>query len=285
MDNIEVRQANAVVTEIKMKYKAGFEKWFLLTSDHHWDNPKCDLKLLKRHHKEALERDAGIFCFGDLFCVMQGKYDKRSSKSDLREEHKKSNYLDTVIQTAVDWYKDYSANYILVSDGNHETAIVRKHETDILQRYVDLQNHTSKSNILKGLYSGYIVFRFEHESGGGRSNYKISYNHGYGGGGPVTKGVIQSNRKAVYIPDADLVVSGHVHERWMLEIPKERLDRDSLVPYIHTQTHLTLGTYKEEYLPHKGFHIEKGRPPKPLGGAWLRFYYKNGIKSELVFTD
>jgi hypothetical protein len=22
-----------------------------------------------------------------------------------------------------------------------------------------------------------------------------------------------------------------------------------------------------------GYHIEKGRPPKPLGGYWLEFYY------------
>ena len=284
MTDLNIKQVNPVVTEVKMKYKAGFEQWFLLTADHHWDNPKCDLDLLKRHHNEALERNAGIFCFGDLFCAMQGKYDKRSSKSDLRPEHTKGNYLDTLVTTAANWYSPFSKNYIVVSEGNHETAILRRHETDICQRMVDLTNSNSKSNIIKGLYSGYIVFRFEHESGGSRSNYKISFNHGYGGGGPVTKGVIQSNRKAVYIPDADLVVSGHVHERWILEIPKERLDAN-LTPYIHTQTHLTLGTYKEEYLPHKGFHIEKGRPPKPLGGAWLRFYYKNGIKSEIVFTD
>jgi hypothetical protein len=33
-----------------------------------------------------------------------------------------------------------------------------------------------------------------------------------------------------------------------------------------------LPTYKEEYGDGSGgYHIEKGRPPKPLGGAWLTF--------------
>lgn len=284
--NFEVKQVHPAVTEIRLKFKSGWSQDFLLTSDHHQDNPKCDRDLLLRHHKEALERKAGIFCFGDLFCGMQGKYDKRSNKSDLREEHKNGNYLDSLVNTGATLYAPYAKNYILMSDGNHETSIRRKHETDILQRLVDLINITEKTNIIKGKYSGYIVFRFEHESGGNRSSYIISYNHGYGGGGPVTKGVIQSNRKSVYIPDADLVVSGHVHERWMLESPKERLNTRTLEPYLWTQTHLTISTYKEEYLAHSGWHTERGGPPKPLGGAWLSFKYKNDkIIPSIVFTD
>jgi hypothetical protein len=33
------------------------------------------------------------------------------------------------------------------------------------------------------------------------------------------------------------------------------------------------GGYKDEHSPGDGFHIEKGREPKPLGACWLRFYY------------
>ena len=45
-----------------------------------------------------------------------------------------------------------------------------------------------------------------------------------------------------------------------------------MVHYIRT------GTYKDEYGEGAGgFHIERGRPPKPLGAVWLRFYLRSKI--------
>jgi hypothetical protein len=38
--------------------KPGWEQWYLLTSDAHWDAPECYLKLLHKHLMEAKERDA-----------------------------------------------------------------------------------------------------------------------------------------------------------------------------------------------------------------------------------
>lgn len=60
--------------------KAGWEQWVLLRSDVHHDNPKCDQKLEKKHLDQAKEYNAIIIDNGDLFCAMQGKYDKRASK-------------------------------------------------------------------------------------------------------------------------------------------------------------------------------------------------------------
>ena len=73
--------------------------WVLLVSDVHWDNPKCDRKKLKRDFDEAVKRDALILSNGDFFCAMQGKYDRRSSKKDLRPEHQSNNYLDALVET------------------------------------------------------------------------------------------------------------------------------------------------------------------------------------------
>ena len=69
----------------------------LLTSDWHYDNPHCDRDLLHTHLDEAKEAGALVCCFGDLFCFMQGKYDKRHDKSYVRPEHKSGDYLDVVI--------------------------------------------------------------------------------------------------------------------------------------------------------------------------------------------
>jgi UDP-2,3-diacylglucosamine pyrophosphatase LpxH len=49
----------------------------LMISDVHFDNPKCDRKLLKKHLDEAKRRNAKVLINGDLFDLMQGKNDKR----------------------------------------------------------------------------------------------------------------------------------------------------------------------------------------------------------------
>ena len=92
---MNIRKLNNTCLELGIDYTArnGWELWILLTSDWHWDNPKCDRKTLKRHLDQAKERNAKIIITGDLFCAMQGKYDKRSNKSSLRPEHQTDNYL------------------------------------------------------------------------------------------------------------------------------------------------------------------------------------------------
>ena len=47
-------------------------KKVLLLSDIHWDNPKCDRELLKRHLDQAKEIGADVLLNGDTFCLMQG---------------------------------------------------------------------------------------------------------------------------------------------------------------------------------------------------------------------
>lgn len=251
--------------------RSGWEQWFLLTSDIHWDNPHCDRALYKKHLEQAKERKAGVFCFGDFFCAMQGKYDPRSDKSSLRPEHQVTNYFDALVDTATEYLSPYRSNLVMVSPGNHETAILKRSETDLTKRLTD------KLSVACGGYSGFVRFLFSRD-GGNKSNHILFYHHGSGGGGPVTKGVIQTNRRAVWLPDANTVVSGHIHEHTVVVMPRVRLSHNGTV-YLDEQTHVTIATYKQEHNLSGGWHIERGAPPKPLGGAWLRFYYdgrKNG---------
>ena len=279
---MEVIRTNKHSLQIKMKYKKGFEQWFLLSSDRHWDNPHSSRSLQKKHLELARDRNAKVLDFGDLFCVMQGKYDPRASKSNIRPEHNVENYLDAVIDTATDWFKPYADMFALVSYGNHETAIRKRRETDLIERFITLLNYKAGTSLTKGLYTGWIKFHFEHESGSGRKTFNMNYTHGSGGGGPVTKGVIQTNRRAVYLPDAHFCISGHIHEQWLITIPRERIT-DYGKPYLDEQVHVCLPTYKEEYLMGEDFHRERGRPPKPLGAYWLRFYFEQSeIKYQFI---
>ena len=84
-----------------------------MLSDIHWDNPHCDLDQLKSHLNYCLKENIPIMINGDFFCFMQGKYDPRRSKADIRPEHNKVNYIDAVIEDAVNYFKPY-ANLLTV---------------------------------------------------------------------------------------------------------------------------------------------------------------------------
>jgi hypothetical protein len=235
----------------------------LLTADRHWDNPKSDHALQLKHLDWAKERDALIIDVGDLFCAMQGKGDRRASKGDIRPEHDHPNYLGALSKTAADFFEPYAKNVAALFHGNHETSVIKHKEYDLTERLAHDLNRAGGQTQKMG-YSGFVQIQFVR----GRASFSwlLYCAHGSGGGGPVTKGVIQTNRRAVFQPDADMIITGHIHESWMVEVNRERVCQSGAT-YIDTQTHLQLPTYKEEYLAHQGWHTERGAPPKPLG-AW-----------------
>jgi UDP-2,3-diacylglucosamine pyrophosphatase LpxH len=248
------------------------KKTVLLLSDLHWDNPHCDRELLKKHLDQAVERNADILINGDLFCVMNGKADRRSSKSNIRPEHQRENYFDTIVNTAIDWFKPYAAHIKVVGYGNHETAILKYQETDLIERFVFGLNRECGTNIQAGGYGGWVIYSFVRNAGDlikTVRSFKIKYFHGSGGGGPVTKGVIQFNRMATFVEGADMIWMGHVHEDNEVVYTIERLNnanRVQLADILMVRT----STYKEEYNNGaEGWHVERGASPKPLGGRWL----------------
>jgi len=239
----------------------------LLISDLHWDNPKCDRDLLKKHLDQAVKGNHDILINGDLFCLMQGAYDPRKSKSDIRPEHNHANYFDAIINTAVDWFAPYAHLIKLVGYGNHETAILKRQETDIIERFVTLLNYKTGSAIQVGGYGGWIRYQFT--DGSSTQSFKIKYMHGFGGGGAVTRGTIQHNRMSVNVEGADAIWMGHVHEDYELTYTVEELTNKDTV-MLRDILMIRTSAYKEEYGDgSKGWHIERGASPKPIGGRWL----------------
>lgn len=239
----------------------------LLISDLHWDNPKCDRALLKKHLDEALVGNNDILINGDLFCLMQGAYDPRKSKGDIREEHNVANYFDAIINTAVEWFAPYAHLIKLIGYGNHETSILKRQETDIIERFVTLLNYKCETNIKVGGYGGWVRYQFD--DGSNTQSYKIKYMHGFGGGGAVTRGTIQHNRMSVNVEGADAIWMGHVHEDYELTYTVEELTIKDTVQ-LRDILMIRTSAYKEEYGDgSKGWHIERGASPKPIGGRWL----------------
>lgn len=261
----------------------GSEFRALLTSDVHWDNPHCDRKLLEKVLKQAKAHKAPILDIGDFHCAMQGKWDKRGSKGDLRPEHAHGNYLDSLVETAAAYLDPYKELLTLRGVGNHESAIKRHHESDLVDRLTE-RLRAAGSPARTGGFSGFVRFHIRH---GGTRQHSLTYwyHHGHGGGGPVTRGVIQSNRHAVFLPDADIVHTGHTHDTWIVPIARVRLNQAHKVEHCR-QVHVSTPGFKEEYGDgHGGWHIERGAPPKPVGAAWLRIFVDEGGKVEFEITE
>jgi len=263
----------------------GWEQWFLLSSDRHHDNAHTDQDLERRHLDQALEKGAGIIDCGDLHCGMQGKYDKRSDLSQCRPEQQQGRYLDSLVEYAAEFYAPYAHNWIVVGRGNHEQSILKNHETDLTERTVQALNTMTGSNIQAGGYGGWVIFAIKRH--GSIKTFRLKYFHGAGGGGPVSRGVIQTNRMAVYTPDADIVVTGHTHDQWLVPIARERINTVGKV-FVDEQVHCRAGTYKDEYGDgHSGWHVERWGPPKPVGAWWMKFYCRDrqDFRFTLIRTD
>lgn len=267
--------------------REGWDQWFLMTSDRHFDSKKSDKALMKEHLDLARERKARVLDFGDMFDAMQGKYDPRRSYPEMDKKYIEMmdegiGYLDAIVKDSIEFNKPYADLYALISKGNHETAILSHNDTDLINRLVYGLNSQAGTQIATGEYGGWVQFYFTiAKTQTERINLK--YYHGSGGGGPVTKGVIQSNRQAVFLPDAQIVVNGHIHESWILALPRERISQRGVISQ-DIQYHVRTPTYKDDYGDGSGgWAVEKGMPPKPKGAVWLRFYYeRKHIRTQMI---
>lgn len=243
-------------------------------SDIHWDNPKCDWNLLKHDLDFCLKNEIPIMFNGDTFCLMQGAYDPRKMKGDIRPEHNNARYFDSIIETAVDFFLPYAHLLTVVGYGNHETSIIKRQETDVIQRFVTLLNYKAGSNVMTGGYGGWLIVNQLLKA---KSNItqatKIKYFHGSGGGGLVTKGALNLTRAMEMYEGYDVFTMGHIHENSARNDVRDNINFHPTKGYYfnHKQIHsMITGTYKEEYIDGLyGWHVERGAPIKPVGGRLL----------------
>jgi hypothetical protein len=206
---------------------------------------------------------------------MQGLTDRRGSKGQVRPEHVGDDYFDLVSNSAIEFFKPYAQHILMVGEGNHESAVKRKGEFDILARFVYGMNALTGSKIQLGSYTGWVVFKGVYSTNC-RASFKMKYHHGFGGGGVVTKGVIQNQRMDSSTEGADVIWMGHVHEMYHLLSVADGLEHNATTGYRTVQRvrhHIRTSSYKNESSG-SGYHDEKGRPAKPLGGYWMRLTVK-----------
>ena len=255
----------------------GDQREWLLSSDRHHDNPHSDHALELKHLNMARERGWGIIDGGDLFCAMEGRADPRRSKAGVRPEHACApDYFDSIVRHAADFYAPYAQNFVCVGMGNHETSVLKNQETNLTERLCERMTATSGHKVYPGGYGNWIIFRARLHTR--RYSLTMKQFHGSGGGGIMTADTLRVRRIASWTPDADVIVGGHTHDQWWMNVSRERLvtQNGAYRVELDTQAHVRCGTYKDEYGDgFAGFHVERGAPPKPTGAVVMRLFLED----------
>jgi hypothetical protein len=241
----------------------------LFISDVHHDSVYCNRDLEKQHLEEALKRDALIFYFGDMFDAMQGRFDPRRSMDEIRPEYQRSDYYDFLVDDMCQFLEPYASNIVLMAKGNHETAVLKNSNLDLLNNLAYKLRKEYNSEAKVGGVGGWLRSVVS-VNGQPRGSIKTKYFHGAGGGAPVTRGTIQTNRQAVYLPDANIVVNGHNHQSYYVAVTRERLSGKG-VQYFDIQHHIRIPGYKMDFADGTGgWSVEKGYAPNPNGVFWVK---------------
>lgn len=281
---------------LKHLINAGFEQEYFLQTDVHYDASDYLRGLHVEHLQEAKRRNAFILDNGDGVDVINSYGDRRGSKSSIRPEHNADDYLDRVIDDVCEFYYKQGVidSIVLFGQGNHDAKLTKIHNTHILRRIVQKLNEGRSKDIppihLAG-YGWWVKFSFEHSGGGRQQCVTLHGYHGTGGGGKVTKGVIQTQRMAAMI-DADIVVTGHIHEKYTMPHLKVMLNPSTGKVEVREHLHIQLGSYKRDHRPdgQPTWHVmDQGNVPKPVGGGFLKFFWRPGAqigyKYEPTYVD
>ena len=245
----------------------------LFIGDLHLDNPKADRAGLKRVLDNAVADNAAIFVLGDVFDAMQGVGDRRGSKTDLSARYVgREDYLTALVEDVAECLKPYAENIVLILQGNHESA-ASKHYGLHLEQALAYELRKVGSRVATPGYQSYCALRFSWMVGASASaTVPFWLTHGSGGGGPVTRGVIQAQRRAVTYPDARFVVSGHVHNSYFVAHEQHRLSQ-TLRTFDTEQEHYVVGAWKNEHKAAGGWWVERGGNPR-LPSAWRASFWR-----------
>jgi len=271
------------VPSLKTHVSASEGATLLFVGDLHLDNPKADRAGLKRLLDAAVARDAAVVLLGDVFDAMQGARDPRGSKADLMGRYTgRDDYLMALVEDVAAFLKPYAPNIWVMLQGNHESSVAKHYGVHLSQLLAYELRKAGSSVVVPGYQTyGMLRFSFRKDWEGAFTDGTVPFwiSHGSGGGGQVTKGVIQAQRRAVTYPDARFVVSGHIHNSYFIAHEQHRVTAQGNT-YDTEQEHYVVGGWKNEHAAKSGWWVERGGNPRLPSGWWASFYRSSRGGSE-----
>lgn len=180
---------------------------FIVLGDPHIDSDYCDKKLLKGHLNYALANNIDVYCIGDLLDLMQSKGDHRASGTPQKIRTGTKEYFNWIVDYATDFLRPYKDIIKFISYGNHETAMIKFHNVDLLDIIVNNLKYEG-ANVTLGTYEGWWQFRLNDSTS--KYNFKTAYHHGHGSSG-ITKGLAPLINSLKSYGDLDMLIHGHLH--------------------------------------------------------------------------
>lgn len=283
--NTGLSQSGNVITLRADGISAGDTIPLMLTSDWHYDSVSCDRALLTKHLTRANDKGAVVLVAGDVFDAMSGKFDPRRSYDGLRAEYKVEDYFDAITLDAIDFLSQFSHCKFVLAMGNHETAVLKNNSVCLTDRVAMGLRDKHKMTAYGAGYYGWLRVLTKDGQGRGRFPKKVYWHHGSGGNAPVTRGVIATNRQAVYIRNADIILNGHNHQNYHVAIKEYGLTNRGveyvqIVDYIRTPGYNIGGLESGDT---HGYGIEKHPEPLPRGSVFVDMVYtRDGLDAEIL---
>ena len=256
---------------------------FYFASDVHFGHKNCDLNIFVKELEEAKKRNARIIIIGDLFDSIFPYGDKRWNPTvlipELQQRDDAPVYATSMMAKIL---KPFAKHIDLLGMGNHEYSVLKYHGTDMINLLIMQMNQSLNGHkIWYGGYTGYLGYRFQFHDVGCRKVLKILYHHGGGGSAPVTKGMIDVNRKETNW-SFDIFVFGHKHHtfgvRDIVINPIFRAKGEGYIIATDTraiQTGAFYRNYPETHSMDLPTYEEKmNLPPKPIGGVFVNVQLK-----------
>jgi hypothetical protein len=261
----------------------------MLVGDCHIGAVNVDYAFLKTELREAAERGDRINVNGDVFDAILPKDHKRFRPDVLHPHlHGRADVLDAACEMAMDVFGPVAKSIDMMGQGNHETSVIKYHSVDPISWLVrDLNRNGGK--VQHGSYTGFIDYRLRHGTGrtrvGGSTHCArviIYYHHGAGGSAPVTKGMIDFNRKTTWV-DSHVIWLGHKHNRIADATSlRVRCPQKGDGPILDPQLSVMSGGYMDIYAPGiESYAAESGMAPQKKGGARLlvKMHHQGGIEN------
>lgn len=265
---------------------------FTLMGDTHIGGASTDHASIQSDLKTAKETGDRININGDVFDAILPKDHKRYRPEAIHPDlQNRSDILNGALDMAVEILGPYAKLIDMIGCGNHEDAVAKYHGLDMVQLLVHRLNTECGGEINYGGYTGFISYSARKATPGNHSVINIYYHHGSGGSSPVTKGMIDFNRKGVWV-DSDVVWLGHKHNKISDTTSlRMRCPRTGAQPVLDQQVYVMSGSYLDTMKFQTQEEIMQGRiatyasdwglPPQAKGGArvLVKMHRKSGIEN------
>lgn len=260
-----VSAPSAAVTELQVENSV--INSIIWVSDLHGDSPHSNLKFLEATLNKY--PDSLLIIGGDHLDVMQNFGDRRASKSDLKKEFKREDYLNEIIDHNVRLWGKYAHRIIAFFVGNHEATQNRYHGIDLTRQIVKELNLRFSTNIICGDAAGWLKLRFILNKQKRTKN--IYFAHRPISGGTRSKGMLSVDLIKGRYPDADIYIAEHIHDTWIKPERVEVLTPGGKVKY-KVKWVLQMPTLKDEFKGKKrGYAHDKSFGATPVGLILLQF--------------